>query len=114
MENIMEFFITENERSGTVYYEFQKGTDSPPKEYDWTSWKEDSILLSDENAFPSFFALFPNFDCYDITIITKEQWDDIVDRAKVEGGVAKKMIYEMMDWAEDNFKSSDYFRILGL
>lgn len=112
----MKYFISESHRKqigGSCYFEFQKG--QKEKNDELTFWKEDSILLhmdiADEIA---LYRIVPNMNYYGDTLIDKEKWCVIQNNAKNEGGKAMEVINELRSWAEDNFKESDYFLILGI
>jgi hypothetical protein len=109
----MEYFITEDYRTNTAYYEFQKGKSDRN-----TFWKEDSLLLSDiifrTLKLTKLFNVIPNFDPYDIIEVTKKQWEEVKELAASIGGEVKELIEEADIWARNNFESFDCFTIVGI
>lgn len=101
----MKYFIHEEEREGTDYFEFQPGV------FDEQYWSEDSLDLSAE-IFDEFDLddiieeVAREFDYYGITIIKKEQWEEIKDESPV--------FVEMQEWANHVFEQYDAFTIIGL
>jgi hypothetical protein len=109
----MEYFITEDYRPNTAYYEFQKGKSDRN-----TFWKTDSLLLSAETFrslhLAKVFSVIPDFDKYNIMEITWQQWEDVKELAASIGGEIKELIEEADVWARKNFEYFDCFTIVGL
>ena len=112
----MRFFITESQRKqrgGTCYFEFQRGQRSPDNKSVY--WREDSLLLHmdivDEIA---LYKIVPDLQYYGETIIDKEKWSIIQNNAKNQSAKAIEVIDELSSWAEENFKGSDHFVIIGI
>lgn len=110
----MNYFISEEERKGTVYYEFQKGP------FDGISfWKEDSILLSDDiyseiGLGKLLKKLIPDYDDCDNTEINEEMWRLIKEEAFYIGGKLFECIREAEEWVDEAFGEYDVFTIIGL
>lgn len=112
----MKYFITEKERKkmgGTCFFEFQKGQEHQEEKLSF--WKEDSLLLDAElmDEF-KFGKLFPEFDYYGNTIVTRENWEIAKEKVKEKSKEVQDIFRELVPFAEENFKQYDYFLILGL
>ncbi len=112
----MKYFITEEERKrigGTCFFEFQKGQEN--REEKISFWKEDSLILDAEimDEF-KFGKLFPGFDYYGNTTVTREHWEVVKEKVKEKSQEVQDIFGELYTFAEENFKYFDYFLILGL
>ncbi len=112
----MRYFINEAERKASrssCYLEFQKGR------YHGECWLRDSISISDEEwdslGLSELVAgVIEDFDRCGITVVTKEQWGEIVKRSKEDGPQQREAIAEAVPWAEACFREYDVFTILGI
>lgn len=109
----MRYFYTESEKVGTCYFEFQKG--------DWSEkshWKPDSLLMEDldfeDYLFDIITAVIPDFDFYGVTMVTKEQWKSIREKAAKMGGHTLAAIREVDGWVQETFRDYGVFTILGM
>jgi hypothetical protein len=109
----LKYFIRLNKMESTAYHEFQKGK--------WdgdTFWKSDSLLLSDEIYCElhllNLFRIIPGYDPYDITEISKEQWNMIKENAATLGAEVQELVEEADPWVKENFETSEVFTIIGL
>ena len=107
-----KYFITESERKGTCYFEFQKG------EFDGTFWLEDSLLLEadifDELGLCNYFELaVPDFYYYGPNRISREQWKQLVSIVP-KNSKAEEVLEELMFWAEECFEKCGTFSVLGI
>lgn len=110
----MKFFITEHERQklhSTCFFEFQEGQKN--KKYKSVFWKENSLLLHMDLFDQSeLYKIIPDLNYYGYTFIDKEKWNIIKNAEK--SPLARVIIDELSEWAEDNFKKYDYFVICGI
>lgn len=67
--------------------------------------------IADEIA---LYKIVPDFRYYGDNFIDREKWDAILANARKSGGKAEEVINELCSWAEDNFKESDHFMIIGI
>lgn len=110
----MNFFSREEDRKGTVYYEFQKGF------FDGVSfWKEDSLLLSDDmyseiELGKLLKKLIPDYNDYEETEINEEMWKLIKEEAYSLGGKLYECIREAEEWVDETFEEYGAFTIIGL
>lgn len=112
----MDFFVKEARRKAshsTFYFEFQRGS------YKDKCWLPDSISiyadLWDEYHLSDLVCqVIKEFDYYGMTVVTEQQWNEIVKIARKTGGVWEKVIENAVPWATDCFKKHDVFTILGL
>lgn len=110
----MKYFISNGERHGTVYHEFVQG------EWDEEAmifWSDDSLYLHDNVMFELhklFKAANVEFDRFDETVITLDDWNALVRCAGELGGEILELIEELKPWAEENFRNNEIFTILGI
>ena len=88
----MKYFCTEQERQGTCYHEFFKG-----KWDNKTFWKEDSLLLDDDNMF--YYTQFGKI---------------LSEQAKTFGDKESELVDEANPWMQEAFKEYGVITILGL
>lgn len=112
----MSYFVTSYERKlqgGTCYFEFQKGSN------EGEFWVEDSIYLYAEifdklKLHKLFTNTIPHFYYYGITKVNKEAWKKIYSLSKEFGGRYEEAMDELKVWADECFKTEDYFIICGI
>ena len=111
----MNFFISESERKGTIYYEFYKGK--------WdgkTFWKSDSILLSDDilcdadGFVDAILEVVPCYDPFGETEINFDEWNKIGEIIIDKDAVSQEIYNELNEWLKDVFKNHNCFTILGI
>lgn len=110
----MKYFCTENERVGTCYHEFQKG-----KFTQLNFWREDSLLISDENFCDMEFeelimSVIKEYDYFGETEVNQVQWNMIFDNAIRKGGQLKDAVLEAKPWIDEAFREYEVFTILGM
>lgn len=122
-------FITNKERIGTCYLEFQFCKNENPIKFNKVdidiieNWEEDSLLISDED-FNDFYklygnifncALFPNgekvFFPYGINYYDKITSENILFELK---SVIDKKYLNLIEWLENSIKEYNGFYILGI
>ena len=111
----MKYFCTEQERQGTCYHEFFKG-----KWDNKTFWKEDSLLLDDDNMF--YYTQFgkilseviPEYDPYNEIEMLPIHWEQIIEQAKTFGDKESELVDEANPWMQEAFKEYGVITILGL
>lgn len=109
-----KYFVTEQERRGTIYHEFFKG-----KWDEKTFGKEDSLFLHDDILYKMdleriFRKVALGYRSYNETEINREQWKQIREIASGVSGEVENLILEIEPWVEDNFKEHAVFTILGI
>lgn len=112
----MNFFVDAERREAshsTCYFEFIKGR------YKGKCWLPNSISIRDYlwdeyNLSELIRQVVKEFDYCGITIVTKEQWNEIVKISRKNGGVWKAVIEEAVPWANDCFKKHNEFSIFGI
>ncbi len=112
----MNFFMDEEKRKAshsTCYFEFQKGR------YHDKCWLADSINISDslwdEYHLSDLIAcVIKKFDYYGITIVTRNQWDEIIKLSQESGTIWGEVIAEATPWVNECFKKYDVFTIVGM
>lgn len=112
----MKYFVDEEKRKAshsTCYFEFQMGY------YHDKCWLPDSISISDflwnEYHLSDLIGyVIKNFDYYGITIVTKNQRDEIVRLSQESGVIWEKVIAEAVPWVNECFKKHGVFTILGI
>jgi hypothetical protein len=113
----MTYFITEEQRRGSCFFEFQKGK---PKRWGRNKfWKEDSLLLHmdifDElNLHPIFLTVLPEFEYTGETLVTQDQYEILKKLGCVQGGETSKLFSELDVWASKCFQTENCFTILGI
>ena len=110
-------WITEEDRCGTAYFEFQKG------QYDETFWKKDSLLIHcddfDRTGIGTVLRETADFDYYGITEIDKETWERFLEKVNEysdnpEFPCLAEAVRSLIKWADDCLESADCFTILGI
>ncbi len=109
----MKFF--EKNISGGCYYEFIQG------EWDGeTFWAADSLYLHDDvfcelKLYSELFKkVIPNVNNYGDIVVTRENWNLIVELAhNLDAGIYE-FVQELNLWAKDNFQKNEVFTILGI
>lgn len=112
----MKYFVNEEKRKAshsTCYFEFQKGY------YRNKCWLPDSISISDTlwdeyHLSDLFGCVIKKFDYYGKTIVTKEQWDEILKLSQESGKIWGEVIAEAIPWVNECFKKYDVFTIMGM
>lgn len=115
----MKYFLNEDERSasnGTCYHEFFRG------EWDESTpvfWSPDSMNIHDDvmsliGLDVLIKSVIENYAPYGKTIIRKDQWEKICEKAEKTGGDLLEAIREITPWVESNFKQHEVFTILGI
>lgn len=122
-------FITNKERIGTCYLEFQFCKNDNPIKLDKVNidiidnWEDDSLVISDEdfNEFYKFYgkhfecALFPNgkkgFFPYGINYYDKKTTEKILFELK---SIIDKKYLNLIEWLEISIKKYNGFYILGI
>lgn len=123
-------FVTEKERRGTYYFEFQYCTyDNPVKngKTDWRvieHWSEDSLLMNADDFdvfYPKYYknvfdcALFPNgytgFDYCGVNYYDSEKTERILKQLET---VIENEYYDIIPWLKEAVKRKKGFYILGL
>lgn len=112
----MNFFVNEKQRKAsdsTCYLEFQKGL------YKDECWLNDSINISADlwdkyNLSGLFRKAVKEFDYYGITVVNKEQWNEIVKISQTVGGTWKAVIDDAVSWADECFENNEVFTICGM
>lgn len=112
----MDFFVNEEQRKASrssFYLEFQKGS------YQDKCWLPDSISIYADlwdrfHLSDLVCQAIKEFDYYGITVVTGQQWAEIVKTAQRAGGIWEKVIEDVIPWVDDCFKEHDVFTILGI
>ena len=112
----MKYFVTDEHREGTCYYEFYKG-----KWDEETFWKKDSIFLHDDVMFEmtnfeeAIIMVIPSYNPFSETEVYPIQWEQVgrVLRQK-QNSEAMELYLEANDWVQDVFSTFECFTILGL
>lgn len=111
----MKYFISNGERHGTCYHEYIQG------EWDGkTFWADNSLYLHDDvmcelNLYHNLFSkAIPDFDCYRDMVVTRDDWEHLMQIAQNSGGKVAEFVDELRPWAEDNFQKHEIFTILGI
>ena len=58
--------------------------------------------------------VIPHYDPFGNTVVTKQDWDRIVQKATDIGGVTRIVVKEAAEWAKQNFFRHKVFTILGM
>jgi hypothetical protein len=109
----MKYCCSNNQRTGSCYFELQKGKFSDK----W--WLDDSLYLS-ADTFDSlslhqlFTTAVPEFYYYGITEIDKEKWELIKLTADKIGGEVKIVIDEICAWTALFSPGESVVTILGI
>ena len=112
----MKYFVNENGRKAsgsTCYLEWQKGY------YHDECWLPDSInidgYLWDKASMTRFMRqVVKDFDYYDLNIVNKQQWEEIVMLSQKANPLCKNIIAEAIPWVTECFKQYEVFTICGL
>lgn len=108
----MKYFCKNNERVGGAYYEFRRGDECLEE-----PWLDSSMYIYDEVAgeiglFTAIEENVPDFAPYGITVVTKEQWENI--ETFQNGNEFTTAIKDIAIWIENNFKENDFFVLMGI
>lgn len=112
----MKYFVTETKRkasNSTCFFEFQKGY------YHDQYWLQDSINISDDlwdefNLSELIGNVNKDFNYYGITVITKNQWNKIINNSQKTDSAWKDVIAEAIPWVNDCFEKNEVFSIIGM
>ncbi len=109
----MKYCCTNNQRTGSCYFEFQKG------KFADKYWLANSLYLSADifdslNLYQVFASVVPEFDYYGITEIDKEKWAQIKQITEKSGGVVKDVITEIDLWVSRFLLTEIVFTVLGI
>lgn len=106
----MGYCLTNDQRCGTCYFEFQRGT------FQGVFWRDTSLYLdADDFDRLRLYQIFPpEFQYYGETVITAAQWQQIVLNANIMGGEVKEIMKEIDFWAQQCFRAEPVFTILGI
>lgn len=104
------YCLTNAQRSGTCYFEFQRGR------FQGVYWKDTSIYLdADDFDRLQLYKIFPpEFQYYGETVITASQWRQVCLNAQAIGGEAEMLLKELEPWAQECFQMEPVFTILGI
>lgn len=107
------YFITEKQRNGTFYHEFQTGDRKK------VFWDKTSLLLSDAVMDESRFGAFldkniPDYDYYGSTKVNKETWIKLVKESENESETIRDIIAELTPWAKRSIAMYGCFTIIGI
>lgn len=117
-------FISEKDKIGSCYFEFQFHKSKNPVNFnEITHWKNDSLLLHDEN-FTDFYnrygfllnqALLPNgsqgFDPCGINYYNRQAAETILSESQK---ITEKQYSRFMPWLEEAVHKYNGFCILGI
>lgn len=108
----MKYFITEEKRKGTCYFEFQKG------KFKGKFWLQDSLYLhGDEFDELMLFRLFSEsmeeFNYYGTSEVNEKQWEGIIQQSR-ESQVWKEVVEELTPWAMESIEKYKCFTICGI
>lgn len=101
------------ETHSTCYFELQRGY------YHDICWLEDSICIRDTlwdeyHLSDLISCVIKDFDYYGVTVVTKNQWDEITKISEKSGLIWHEVIEEATPWVTECFKKHDAFTILGM
>lgn len=108
-------YVEDNkENNSTNYLEFTK---EPFDEF--KAWKEDSLYIYggifDELEFNKLFrSVVSNFDFYDNTKVTKDDWDKLYEKSRSMDLRVVAAFDELKIWVDEYFNEYDYFVIRGI
>lgn len=112
----MKYFVNEEERRAshsTCYFEFQQGY------YHDQCWLLDSISISDTlwdkfDLSNLFGSVIREFDYCGTTVVTKDQWDDIVKISQKSNCFWREIVAEVTPWVARCFEGHEMFTIIGM
>lgn len=109
----MQYFKTEAERRGSLWFEFQKG------DFQHKYWLNDSLYLyadtfDELKLFDLFSKAIPHFEYYGLTKVTIGDWQALLTLAHDCGGEKEKVVMELAPWAEACFEMGNSFTICGI
>ena len=112
----MKYFVDERGRKAShssCYFEFQRGR------YHDRCWLDDSISISntvwDELRLSELFGtVLPTFDYFGINVVTREQWERIVEISQKSNLLWSEVIAEVTSWVEQCFEENEVFSVLGM
>ena len=111
----MKYFVTDSERTRTVYHEFYKG-----KWDEKTFWAKDSISLHDDILVenPGFYnalkAAVPGYDPCEMIEVSKEAWEKVREYIPKDDVRSLEIYDEADEWAKEAIAEKGCFTILGL
>lgn len=111
----MKYFISDNDRQHTNYYEFQRGR------FDGhTFWQPDSISLDDDVlwAHPDFehalATALPGWNPYGETLVSPAQWQRLGHLLETAPPESLAIYHDANPWVEETFRTHGCFTIIGL
>lgn len=112
MRTNLKYFVDNNDRTGSNYFEFQKGDKN-------SCWHEDSLLLHESimnkyEIFPLFKAIIPKADYYGKTKVYRSQWEQVYTLINDDKADLRELFEELKIWVDECFKENDYFSIIGM
>lgn len=112
MRTNLKYFVENNDRTGSNYFEFQKGDKN-------SCWHEDSLLLHESimnkfEIFPFFKAVIPKADYYGKTKVYRSQWKQVYTLINDDKADLRELFEELKIWVDECFKENDYFSIIGM
>lgn len=112
MRTNLKYFVDNNDRTGSNYFEFQKGDKN-------SCWHEDSLLLHESimnkyEIFPFFKAIIPKADYYGKTRVYRFQWEQVYTLINDDKADLRELFEELKIWVDECFKENDYFSIIGM
>ena len=110
----LKYVENNKEYNSTNYLEFTK---EPFDEF--KAWKEDSLFIYggmfDELGFNKLFrSVVSNFDFYDNTKVTKDDWDKLYEKSRSMDLKVIVAFDELKIWADRCFEKCDSFTIIGV
>ena len=110
---MVEYCCLNNQRSGTCYFEFQKG------KFDDKFLFDNSIYLHADtfdslNLYQVFAKTVPEFAYYGITEIDREKWKHLKLTADEIGGSTKCVFDEIDSWVNLFLPTEEVITILGI
>lgn len=111
----MKYFVTNDERTSTLYHEFYRG-----KWDEETFWKEDSLYVHDNTFFDNqgfveaLVEVLTDYSAFGESEVTKEDWDKIGHIIETKSKACKEMYEEASTWAKEVFATFDCFTIIGI
>lgn len=109
----MEYCCFNNQRTGTCYFEYQKG------KFEDNFWLDSSIYLHADlfdklNLYQIFVKAVPEFAYYGITEIDREKWNLLIVTANQIGGSIKCVFHEIDSWVNLFSPTENVITILGI
>ena len=112
----MKYFVSEAERKAShssCYFEFQQGLHHDQ------CWLPDSISIHESlwNEFDLsslFGRVIQDFDYFGITVVSKAQWNEIIQISQDPHPAWYEIIAEAAPWVEECFLNHEVFSIMGM